>query len=185
MDQEEEHDIANEQPDEEPKPKKMPGRGVMTPKKEESLKKARAALKAKSLEPKKYSEANRSAAEKRIEEELNKRADALALQKAEELLVKRKHEAEMQEYNAWKEANEKEIQEVMALTKKAKKGKKVKVVETSSEDSSSEEEEPVKKKKKKAPVKKAPKKKAPEPEEQQYYNQNIYTSAYDMNEFLD
>ena len=67
--------------------KKTPAKGKMTEKKLDNLAKARAAKK-KNLDIKKYSKESRTAAEERIEIELNKHADALAEKKALEIIEK-------------------------------------------------------------------------------------------------
>ena len=124
-------------------PKKPSGKGAMTEKKLDNLKKAREAKK-KNLDLKKYSQDKRPAAEERIEEELNKRAELLAEKKAEELIEKRKQEAELKEYCAWKKEQEapKPVKKPVKVVKKKKK-----VVVESSDESDESEDEPVKKKK--------------------------------------
>ena len=121
-DTESNHVEENEPQVEHETPKKAPAKGKMTEQKILNLEKARAARKA-NLDAKKYSKEKRSAAEERIQLELERRAEELAEKKALELLEKQKQEAELEEYRQWKKeqaklAKEKEMEKVEKATKK-------------------------------------------------------------------
>ncbi|KAJ3051608.1 hypothetical protein HK097_007370 [Rhizophlyctis rosea] len=110
---------VEEIPDE--KPAKT-AKGKMTETKLKNLEKARAARR-QNLDAKKYSKDNRTAAEMRADEEIQRRAEELAEKKAEELLERKRQEAELAEYREWKKEQEKLQKEKDLKRKKAKKTK--------------------------------------------------------------